>query len=231
MTSRGAITEQCGLPDETVYTMLGADGSTVSGWPVTAKGWSSEPQIADDGTMVVVSDTGRATAYTSRGVIKDGWPVRGVGVSTGCGRGSRPWAAGNRTTFIAGDGRATLLQADGRMAPGWPVRLPYAVAPSCPVCTPGPGAPLDPAVGKRAVYVGAYRGDPPGKISHGQPGVMVIERDGSMPAKAQRRLGTTHDDLAWVRIAPTGRVWALLARPDSSASALYLVAQDAVPGS
>ena len=141
-SDRDVAQEQCGLPDETVYTMLQADGSTGPGWPVTVKGWSSEPELAADGTMVVASATGKVTAYSSRGVIEDGWPVSKVGVSVGCMGGSRPWAAGDGTTVVVGDGRATLLAADGRVASGWPVTLPYEVASSCGfACTPGPSGP------------------------------------------------------------------------------------------
>jgi hypothetical protein len=233
MTSRSDITEQCGLPDETVYTMLRADGSTDPGWPLIAKGWSSDPELADDGTMVVASATGQVTAYSSRGAVKDGWPVRRVSVSMGCSDGSRPWAAGDGTTVVVGDGSATLLRANGQVGSGWPVTFPYEVANSCPVCTPGPGAPLAPAVGKRAVYIGAYEGEAHGTeaTNSRQPRVMVVERDGSMPPDAQRLLGKAGDGLQWLRIAPTGRVWALLSSQDGSTGTLHLVAEDAVAGS
>jgi hypothetical protein len=239
VTSHSDITEQCGLPDNTVYTMLRADGTTDTGWPLTVKGWSSVPELADDGTMVVASATGRVTAYSSHGVVKDGWPVRRVGVTVGCWGGSRPWAAGDGTTLVVGDGRATLLNGGGRVASGWPVTLPYEMASSCDPCTPGPGGPLDPAVGERAVYIGAYQGTE----GHGtdgtsarQPRVMVVERDGSMPPDAQRLIGKAGDGLQWLRIAPTGRVWALLtsASDDDEGQelgTLVLVAEDAVPGS
>ena len=228
VTSRSDITEQCGLPDETVYTMLRADGSTGPGWPVTAKGWSSDPELGDDGTMVVISETGRVTAYSSRGAIKHGWPVRRISVAVGCWDGSRPWAAGDGTMVIVGDGSATLLTADGRVVSGWPVTLPYEVAMSCSPCTPGPGGPLAPAVSERAVYVGGYSGVSRGM--NGQPHVMVVERDGSMPSDAQRLIGTAGDELRWLRVAPTGRVWALLISQDGSTGTLHLVAEDAVRG-
>ena len=235
VTSRSDITEQCGLPDKTMYTMLRADGSTAPGWPVTVKGWSSMPDLADDGTMVVASATGKVTAYSSRGTVKDGWPVRRVGVTVGCWGGSRPWHTGDGTTVVVGDGRATLLEAGGQVASGWPVALPYEAANSCDPCAPGPGGPLDPAVGERAVYIGAYQGEE----GHGtdgtstrQPRVMVVERDGSMPSEAQLLIGTVGDTMSWLRIAPTGRVWALTTSylEDGEAGTLHLVAEDADPG-
>jgi hypothetical protein len=236
VTSQSDITQQCGLPDKTVYTMLLGDGSTAPGWPVTVKGWSSVPELSDDGTMVVTSATGKVTAYSSRGAVEAGWPVSKVGVSVGCGGGSLPWAAGDGTTVVVGDGRATLLTADGQVASGWPVTLPYELADDCGECTPGPGAPMDPTVGKRAVYIGAYQGEQASGTdgtSTRQPRVMVVERDGSMPSDAQLLIGTVGDNLSWLRIAPTGRVWALTIShlEEGEAGALYLVAEDTAQGS
>jgi len=240
VTSRSDVTEQCGLPAETAYTMLRADGSTAPGWPVTVKGWSSVPELAADGTMVVASANGKVTAYSSRGVIEDGWPVSKVDVNVECTGGSQPWAAGDGTTVVLGDDHATLLTADGRVASGWPVTLPYGPADSCGfACAPGGMGPMEPAVGERAVYIGAYQGE----LARGdgtsivqpstvQPRVMVVERDGSMPPDAQLLLGKVDDRLSWLRIAPTGRVWALTAsiQEDPEAGTLHLVAEDTVPG-
>lgn len=216
---------QCGLPAKTVYTMLQADGSTGPGWPVSVSGWSSEPEITGDGTMVVAAATGLITGYSPEGEVKAGWPVRQVGVTVACSDGSRPWTAGDGSTLIVGEGRATLLDAAGKAVAGWPVALPYQAAESCPTCTPGPSAPMAPAVGVRAIYVGAYAKE--------RPHVIVIARDGSMPKAAQVTIAKTGHWLQWVRIAPTGRVWALTYSylEDGELGALYLVAQDTAPGS
>jgi hypothetical protein len=238
-SSRDVAQEQCGLPAQTVYTMLQADGSTAPGWPVTVKGWSSEPQLAADGTMVVAAATGKVTAYSSLGVVQDGWPVSKVDVNVECTGGSQPWAAGDGTTVVLGDDHATLLAADGKVASGWPVTLPYGPADSCGfACTPGGSGPMEPAVGERAVYIGAYQGDAGGAGTEGgtntvQPRVMVVERDGSMPSDAQVPLGKVGDTLSWLRIAPTGRVWALTAstQEDEEAGTLHLVAEDTALGS
>ena len=96
---------------------------------------------------------------------------------------------------------------------------------------------MDPAVGKRAVYIGAHQGDLGGSGTEGtntvQPRVMVVEGDRSMPPDAQLLIGKVGDTLSWLRIAPTGRVWALTISylEDGEAGALYLVAEDTVPGS
>ena len=233
ITARTWTEGQCAPAARTVYSMLEPDGKRSAGWPISMKGWASDPEIADDGTMYVVTDAGRAVAYSVAGTVIDGWPVSKVDASVDCGDGSRPWAAGDGTIVVVGDGRATLLTGDGQMASGWPVTLPYGPASSCGfACTPGPAGPLAPVVGRRAVYIGAYQGD----LGHGtdgtntvQPRVMVVERDGSMPADAQLLIGKVGDALSWLRIAPTGRVWALVSGEDSAV--LHLVAEDAAAGS
>ena len=96
---------------------------------------------------------------------------------------------------------------------------------------------MEPAVGEQAVYIGAYQGD----LGHGtdgtntvQPRLMVVKRDGSMPSDGQRLLGEVGDRLSWLRIAPTGRVWALTAALEEDgreAGTLFLVAEDTALGS
>ena len=50
-----------------------------------------------------------------------------------------------------------------------------------------------------------------------------------MPPDAQLLIGNAGDALSWLRIAPTGRVWALTSGQDGTS--LHLVAEDAAPGS
>jgi hypothetical protein len=129
-------------------------------------------------------------------------------------------SGGGGGILVVGDSRATLLAPNGRVVTGWPVTLPYTVAASCQGCAPGPSGPIDPVVGQRAIYVAAY--------DHAKPRIIAIDRKGSMPKAWQRSLGTGSGDLLWVRTAPTGRVWAAVSRPDSTA--IYLVAEDSYPG-
>ena len=131
----------------------GATGPRFAGWPVTLRGWASEPLVADDGSMTILTMNGRAIRYGRSGKVVDGWPVTGVGVSVGCYSGSVPVSAGKDGIVVVGDGQATRLTNGGRIARGWPVDLPYRPAITCPSCTPGPAGPLAPAIGERGIYV------------------------------------------------------------------------------
>jgi hypothetical protein len=204
VTSHAWSEGQCGPATRTTYTVLRKDGTRVPGWPVTLRGWASEPLVADDGSMTVLTRNGRAIRYSRSGKVVGGWPVTGVGVSVGCYSGSVPVSAGKDGVVVVGDGQATRLTNTGRIARGWPVDLPYKPAITCPSCTPGPAGPLAPAIGERGIYVAGYRRD--------RPRLMVLARDGSLPKGRQKSIGKTGDDVEWVRIAPTGRVWMLLSR-------------------
>ena len=195
---------QCGPATRTTYTVLRQDGTKVTGWPVTLRGWASDPLVADDGSMTILTGNGRAIRYGRSGRVVDGWPVTGVGVSVGCYSGSVPVSAGKDGVVVVGDGQATRVANGGRLARGWPVDLPYKPAITCPSCTPGPAGPLAPAIGARGIYVAGYRRD--------RPRLMVLMRDGSLPKARQKAVGKTGDDVEWVRIASDGRVWMLLSR-------------------
>ena len=92
-------------------------------------------------------------------------------------------------------------------------------------------------MGKRAIYIGAHQNKPEGGTDDGtstrQLRVMVVERDGSMPSDAQLPIGKVGDSLWWLRIAPTGRGWALTISylEDGQAASLYPVAEDSTLGS
>ena len=203
---------ECGPSTRTTYNVLRRDGTKVPGWPVTLRGWASEPLVADDGSMTILTRNGRAIRYGRSGKVVDGWPVTGVGVSVGCYSGSVPVSAGKDGVVVVGDGQATRLTNGGRIARAWPVDLPYKPAITCPGCTPGPAGPLAPAIGARGTYVAAYRRD--------RPRIMVLVRDGSLPKGRQKAIGKKGDDVEWVRIAPNGRVWALLSRWSNETEAI-----------
>jgi hypothetical protein len=212
---------QCGPAARTVYSVLGPDGNEPSGWPVSLSGWASEPALADDGTVYVVQQGGLAFAYSPSGDVLSGWPIRDIGVTVSCYDGSRPWSAGDDGVVVIGDGRATLIGRNGEVAPGWPERLPYAMATACRSCTPGPAGPADPAVGEEGIYVAAYDGD--------LPRIIGIDRKGSLPGAWQRGIGRAGDEILWVRVAPTGRVWAAVAAEqgtNEARAAIYPIADD-----
>jgi len=195
---------QCGPATRTTYTVFAASGKRVHGWPVTVRGWASEPLIADDGSVTIATDTNTVVRYGRKGNVLTSWPVKGVPVTEACYDGSSPVSAGKDGFVVSGEGRVTLLRLAGRIARGWPVRSRYALADSCHECTPGPAGPLDPAIGRKGIWVAAYRGD--------RPRVVGIARDGSMPKGWQHAVGKKGDGIHWIRTAPDGRVWMLLDR-------------------
>ena len=211
LTSHAWSEGQCGPATRTTYNVLRGDGTKVPGWPVTIRGWASEPLVADDGSMTILTKNGRAIRYGRSGKVVGGWPVTGVGVSVGCYSGSVPVSAGKDGVVAVGDGQATRLTNGGRVARGWPVDLPYRPAITCPGCTPGPAGPLAPAIGDRGIYVAAYRRD--------RPRIMALARDGALIKGRQKAIGKKGDDVEWVRIAPE--------RPGLDA-ALALVERDRV---
>ncbi len=195
---------QCAPAKRTTYSVLRQDGKKVSGWPVTIRGWASEPLIASDGTSAIVTGSGRAIRYGRDGRILDGWPVRGVGVAEACFDGSVPVSAGADGAVVVGEGKATLLTPGGRVARGWPVKLPYRAATDCEGCTPGPAGPMSPAVGEKGIYVAAY--------GPKRPRIVAIDRAGQLPKGWQKAVGKKGDVIAWIRVAPTGHVWVALTR-------------------
>jgi hypothetical protein len=200
----GTGDEGCGTVATMTYTVLGRDGVRLPGWPVTVRGWASEPLVAGDGTTTIVTAAGSMIRYGRRGSVVAGWPVRGVPVTAICGQGSSPVPAGVDEFVVAGDGQVTLVKADG-VARGWPVRPTGLLADDSWLRGSGPGVPLDPAVGRKGIWVATY-GD-------GRPVLQGIARDGSMPKAWGRVVGEEGDRIQWIRIAPSGRVWMLLDRP------------------
>lgn len=226
-TRRSPAPEQCnGLRtaySRTTYTVLGLDGHRATGWPLTVSGWASDPLFDAAGRMYATtgSTTGsdRVLGYSPSGKVLPGWPARGVDVAIGCFSGSNPVSGGDGSVVVLSDGRATLVKPNGRVASGWPVRLHavYASGTGCGPCL------TNPVVGQRAIYVAAFgRG-------FGSPlRIIAIDRKGAMPRAWQRSLGTEGGDLDWLRIAPTGRVWAAVTQ--SFGTTIYLVAEDQAVG-
>ncbi len=212
---------QCGAAQGTTYTVLGLDGRTLAGWPVTRDGWASEPAVQPDGSMTVVTEHGRAIRYGLDANVVEGWPVTEVDVSVDCYAGSPVVAAGNDGTIVVGDREVTLLADVGRVATGWPVDPDGRLISACEACTPGPSGPMRPAVGDHGVFVVTHHDD--------EPLVAGTAFDGAMPDAAQVAIGG--GQVEWVRIGATGRVWVLLTdwsnELDSSSSRLVPVAEDA----
>jgi hypothetical protein len=110
----------------TKFTMIGSDGRTLAGWPVTAIGTASVPVITKDGSLFYTSGAGKVWGHDRSGNTIDGWPfplpywappeLRPDGLLMFILGG---WTAGDDTTS---DSEVIVLTTAGRMAAGWPYR-------------------------------------------------------------------------------------------------------------
>ena len=114
------VREGCPRPRSTVFTVLGPDGRTLSGWPRRSTGLASSPAVGGDGTVYYVSALGDVYALDRAGEIKAGWPVPvpGALVTSACGP-AKPYMAPDGTTYVLGD-EVTALSPDGSSRPRWP---------------------------------------------------------------------------------------------------------------
>jgi hypothetical protein len=214
--------DACAPPIRTTYDLLGADGVRRPGWPFSVAGWASDPAILGDGSMVVVTDDGRALRFTTGAKLAAGWPVRGIDVSFACHDGSTPVAGGTRVVVV-GSSRVTAVRPTGRVVPGWPADPPGGNAIDCPGCTPGSGATLAPVVASLATYVAIVD-------QRERPRVAVIAPDGTV--RSRTPIGRQGAEARWLAQAPTGRVWAVsaMAEDEGFSGRLTLIAEDQVPG-
>ncbi len=152
--------ELCNNPRRTVFTVLGADGRTLPGWPRGSTGYASRPVVDSEGTVYYVSATYRVYAHDVAGEVRTGWPVAAPGADDGCGP-ERPSVAPDGTLVVVGD-EVTALSPDGRLRPGWPYRPAGSLSGPCfdSECYGGHGAP---AFGQDGtVYLVVYHEDQAG---------------------------------------------------------------------
>jgi hypothetical protein len=111
----------------TKYTMIGSNGRTLAGWPVTSIGTATVPVVAQDGSIFYTSATGKVWGHDRTGNIIDGWPYR---LPYGVAPELRPdgllmfilggWTADDGT---GSDSEVVVLTTTGRVATGWPYRM------------------------------------------------------------------------------------------------------------
>jgi hypothetical protein len=122
----------------TKFTMIGPDGRTLAGWPITSIGTATVPVIALDGSLFYTSETGKVWGHDRSGSIIDGWPYQ---LPHGVPPELRP---DGRLMFILGewtahdgtgsDSEIIVLTTGGKVASGWPYRTSTSLdGPRC--CT------------------------------------------------------------------------------------------------
>jgi len=168
------VGELCSSPRRTLFTVLGPDGRTASGWPRGSTGFASFPTFGPDGTLYYVSATYKLYAHDASGEVVTGWPVEVPGADDGCGPAS-PYVAPDGTIYIAGD-VITAVSPDGRPLPGWPYRPAAEMPAPCfdTECYGGHATPIVAADG--TVYRMVYRSDPSGVRAE----VLALDRRGQL---------------------------------------------------
>lgn len=168
------VGELCSNPRRTVFTVLGPDGRTLSGWPRGSTGFASFPAVGGDGTVYYVSATYKVYAHDRSGEVKAGWPLEVPGAGDGCGP-EGPSLAPDGTIFVVGD-EVTALSPDGRPPSGWPYRPAGSLVGPCldSECYGGHGRPAFGPDGTS--YLVVYRGEPGAVTAE----VVAVDRQGQV---------------------------------------------------
>ena len=196
------VGELCSNPRRTVFTVLGADGRTLPGWPRGSTGYASSPVVDAEGTVYYVSATLKAYAHDRAGEVETGWPVAVPGARNGCGP-EKPHLAPDGTIYVVGD-EFTALSADGRPRPGWPLRPPGNLTGPCfdSECYGGHAAPAFGPDG--TMYFVVYH-DEQGPV---WAEVVAIDRAGQAKPGWPYRLpfDASKVSVAGITVAPDGRL-------------------------
>ena len=122
----------------TKFTMIGPNGRTLAGWPVTSIGTATVPVITKDDSLFYTSATGKVWGHDRRGNIIDGWPYqlprREAPELRPDGRLMFILDSWGADDVIGSRSEVIVLTAAGQMASGWPYRTDSSLAgPLC--CT------------------------------------------------------------------------------------------------
>jgi hypothetical protein len=212
----GADQDICHGGGRTVYTVVGADGAAKDGWPQSVAGYGSAPAVGPDGSIYVVDDARHAIAFGPDGAIRDGWPARVSGKTGSCFGPPTPSLASDGTLFVvtggtAPDGAIEAIGPDGRPLNGWPLAPDAEFAYPCRTCTPGPPDPNPALTAGDRTYVAMYRGD----VAAGAD-VVALNRSGAALPGWPAHVAAGEVGL---RLAPDGRLFAILTNPDDSGTA------------
>jgi hypothetical protein len=114
---------QCVLAQQTIFSVLTAQGERLPGWPHSIQGDVGRPIEAPDGSLQVAVVDGTRTQLIR--LDADTWPASLAGSGAGCW-GNTPWIGPDGSVYLFDHGSegAAIVKADaqGRVEPGWPYR-------------------------------------------------------------------------------------------------------------
>ena len=188
----------------TIFSVLGPDGRTLSGWPRGSKGFAAGPVVAADGTIYYISQRGNVYAHDRTGEVKAGWPVPAPGVFPCCGEYG-PYLGPEGTVYVLGD-EVIALSSDGtgwRYRPTGQLRWPCLDAGADTDCLSLPPALAFGPDG--AVYIAVFHADPAGVWAE----VVALDRQGHVTPGWPYRL--TIDPITprapLLTVSPDGRLY------------------------
>ena len=168
------VGELCPNPRRTVFTVLGPQGRTLTGWPRGSTGYASAPVVGSDGTVYYISATSKVYAHDRAGEVKDGWPVVVPGARNGCSEVT-PHLAPDGTIYVLGD-EVTALSPEGRSRPGWPYHPAGKLTLPCLDTDCGPYQ-VTPAFGPDdTIYFVVFHDDP----ARPRAEVVALDRQGQL---------------------------------------------------
>src|SRR5262245_41396053 len=201
----GVDQDICHNAGQTVYTILGANGSPLAGWPQTVPGYGSPPAIGPDGTVVVVDLNDEAFALGPDGTLRSGWPVVIAGVTASCFGPPTASVASDGTVFVATGGKVpngaiSAIAPNGTMLDNWPLTPHVEFAYPCRECAPGPADPSPALIQGDVIYIAMYPGD-----TEAGTDIVGVDRAGGVLSGWPVHL-TSGD--ASLQLAPDGRLFA-----------------------
>jgi hypothetical protein len=149
----------------TRFTMIGANGRTLPGWPIGSRGAASGPLAFGDGSIYYVSATGKVWGHDRTGKIMKGWPFL---LPYPIAPALRPDGA----LLFIGDSEVIVVDRRGRRVTGWPYRTRATLTgPDCD--TPGSPYPLAALSPSGRLYLAEWDGS--------RASITALEDDGRTP--------------------------------------------------
>jgi hypothetical protein len=213
----------CAGAERTVLAEFDAAGRIVTGWPVSAKGWASQPVVGPDGTVYyLVRD--RLFAHAPDGSVRAGWPVAVPPVAPEC-TGAHPFLASDGTLYVMNETSLAAFGADGRARPGSPFQPAHGFA--AWFCSTDAGGVTSPVFGPDGRVYAAIVGAKDANWSPITLQVVALDRTGNVMSGWPYTLTGTGPGEVQLLGVVNGRLYVGLSRCGASDFATALLTLDA----